>query len=553
MVQCETPVEGLWLTGEQVKEEFGCSARVLGSGDEVLEVAGNAERLRKAQDFRHKTCEELLDQLFHVNTASRRDMVDQQEGKYFVFGAYSHGGCYGITNQTLKFLQTIKYLLAYLKSQAGAEVPATSLVINHNSKLGFHKDHHNYPGHTAWITALGQYKGGELWVSQGRDASSSNERKKSTCAQVLPNGQTQLGATHNIRQHVVEFDPKAWHGPLLWEGQRKTVGVYVTRGLQFLSKQDRHTLQALGFSLPPTPKEEACAVGQARLGHRRPVLQEEQIKQQLYQLHAATGHGSVRSLVNLLKKRNVDPLVLKLAEEFQCSVCAEKKRVQPRHLASLEALPPKFHTVSTDIGHWKHPQTGEHVQFMLIIDEGSRFRTARILSKGSKQQPNAGTCLNYLQEGWGQYFGMPKALRLDPAGAFRSQAVVDFCDQEGIYLDNVPADGHWQIGVCEQAIKGVKEVMEKTCMNQEEVSSEQALAIAVQVFNTRDQVRGFSPLQHGFGRSPDTTGRFLNHVQRLPDEFAKVPQQNWKKRLALERKPRRATQNGMLRNASREL
>ena len=34
-----------------------------------------------------------------------------------------------------------------------------------------------------------------------------------------------------------------------------------------------------------------------------------------------------------------------------------------------------------------------------------------------------------------QYFGNPKCLRLDPAGSFRSQAVHDFCDRQGIFLD----------------------------------------------------------------------------------------------------------------------
>ncbi|CAE7653027.1 RE1 [Symbiodinium sp. CCMP2592] len=183
------------------------------------------------------------------------------------------------------------------------------------------------------------------------------------------------------------------------------------------------------------------------------------------------------------------------------------------------ALPPKLHTISTDIGHWTHPQTGEIVQFMLIIDEGSRFRTARILSRGSKKQPNPSTCIHYLREGWAQYFGMPRALRLDAAGAFVSQQLVEFCDQEGIFLDNIPADGHWQIGVCEQAIQGVKEVMDKICSTQDQVASETALAHAITSFNAREQVRGFSPIQHVFGRSPDITGRLLQTAGSIPDEL----------------------------------
>ena len=253
-------------------------------------------------------------------------------------------------------------------------------------------------------------------------------------------------------------------------------------------------------------------------GPRDESKRQARIKRQLYLLHAATGHGSVRSLVDTLKRRNASAEVLELARNFKCSICQERSRVKPRHLSSLEALPPKWHTVSADIGHWRHPRTHEHVQFMVVIDEGSRFRVAKVLSKGSKQQPNTATCLQYFREAWGQYFGMPRTLRVDPAGALRSQGIVEFCDREHIFLDNVPADAHWQIGVCEQAVQGLKSVLNKLCEDDPELSPETALTMAVTVFNHRDQVRGFSPVQHALGRAPDVTGRFIDVPQSVPDD-----------------------------------
>ena len=125
----------------------------------------------------------------------------------------------------------------------------------------------------------------------------------------------------------------------------------------------------------------------------------ERAKKQLYLLHAATGHGSNRSLIEALRRRKVHPDILQLAQEFQCPVCHEKKRVQPRHLASLEPLPPKWQCISADIGHFYHPEKKEHVQFMMIIDEGSRFRAARVITAGLKQQPSAAACLEYLRDG----------------------------------------------------------------------------------------------------------------------------------------------------------
>ena len=245
----------------------------------------------------------------------------------------------------------------------------------------------------------------------------------------------------------------------------------------------------------------------------------ERIMRQLYLLHAATGHGNTKHMIDALKRRGAKSVVLQLAREFRCSVCAERQRVGSRHLASLEPLPPKWHTLAADVGHFQHPRTNEHVQFLMLIDEGSRFRAARVLTRGSRQQPSAAACLQYMREGWTQYFGHPKTLRLDPAGSFRSQTVEAYCDQHGIFLDIIPGEAHWKIGVCEQAIKGTKEVMLKLCEDDPELTCDEALSAAVQTFNQRDVIRGFSPMQHALGRTPDDSGRIVQTLQEFPPEL----------------------------------
>ena len=236
---------------------------------------------------------------------------------------------------------------------------------------------------------------------------------------------------------------------------------------------------------------------------------DEHVKRQLYQLHAATGHGSIRHMVEALKKRGAPEYVLNLARDFRCHICDERHKVTHKHVASLEPLPPKWATVSADGGHWIHPQTGEHVEFALIIDEGSQFRVGRIMCRGKHKTMKASHFLAYLQEGWCQYFGVPQTLRLDPAGAFRSNEVEQFCDRHGVYLDFIPGEAHWKLGTCEQAIQGVKELMTKLTLEEPELSAEAALAEAIRMFNTRDLVRGFSPIQHALGRAPDEVGRCI--------------------------------------------
>eukprot|EP00435_Cladocopium_sp_Y103_P042170 s2053_g11.t1 len=254
--------------------------------------------------------------------------------------------------------------------------------------------------------------------------------------------------------------------------------------------------------------------GEAFVGERDFTTEKDKklLEQKLYKLHAATGHSSIRNMVIALQKRGAPEKVIEMAKNFRCSICEEHGKLKPRHASSLEPLPPKWATVCADGGHWAHPVSKETFGFAIVIDEGSRFRTARVLCQGKKQTVSASQFLGYFQEGWTQYFGNPQNLRLDPAGAFRSNELEAYCDKHGIYLDMVPAEAHWKFGVCEQAVQGLKEVMNRLATEDPEISATEALNTAVRVFNERELVRGFSPVQHALGRSPDSTGRFISSL-----------------------------------------
>ena len=256
----------------------------------------------------------------------------------------------------------------------------------------------------------------------------------------------------------------------------------------------------------------------------------EEIDKKLYLLHAATGHGSVRNMVHALERRKASPEVIEAAKRFTCSVCHEKQRINSKHVASIEPLPPKFSVVSADGGKFVHPQTQEEYEFACIIDEGSRFRIARILKQGKKQTMSAGHFIQYFREGWMQYFGCPNTLRLDPAGAFRSQELERFCDDNSIFLDVIPGEAHWFIGTCEQAVQGLKVLMEKLVILDPTMTAEEALAESVRVFNNRELVRGYSPIQHALGRAPDETGRFIHSLcSPLPEVLLENPNGEFKR------------------------
>ena len=236
---------------------------------------------------------------------------------------------------------------------------------------------------------------------------------------------------------------------------------------------------------------------------------EDDIRRRLYLLHSATGHGPIRHMLQALRRRGVSSEVMRVAESFECPVCVERQRQKPRPVSTLEPLPPKWSTVAADMGTWEHPTTGQSHQFLLAIDEGSRFRVGRVLGEGKKYHVGASQFLEVFQESWCQYFGLPDNLRLDPDGTFRSKAVEEYCDRHQIFLDIIPGEAHWKLGVCENAVKGIKELMTKLVLAEPDLPVSEALSEATRTFNERETIRGYSPIQHALGRSPDMTGRLF--------------------------------------------
>ena len=115
----------------------------------------------------------------------------------------------------------------------------------------------------------------------------------------------------------------------------------------------------------------------------------------------------------------------------------------------------------------------------------------------------------------GDLFGNPEVVRLDPAGAFRSNMLDDYFSSRGIMVDHIAAEAHWQIPLVERSIQTTKNMM--GCLFEEfpDMRIQEMFARVLWAQNTRDQYLGFSPLQHVLGRNPDEGGR-LFHSEQSP-------------------------------------
>ena len=346
---------------------------------QIEAVEHQAAKLIQQKAFHHKACASLIRDLPLQEHARTRQALKTNRPRYLILGVYAYGNHYGITKWTRKLPQTCRYLWLYLQHWSPDPVTGSTLVVNDNCAVNIHRDHNNLPTSKNHIIGVTPFQQGELWL----EGEPPNHHYKS-CVKTLPNGQACSGHLRSVRQKVLTFDARQWHTTQPWQGDRVILGGYTSRGVRKVDESELQWLQQTGFPCKQDEQRqenEQSYVAQTSQAKRGTKIEEE-IRRKLYLLHAATGHGSTRHMIDALRRRNVNPLVLRLAEEFVCPICAERKRVQPRQLASLEPLPPKFHTVVADIGHWRCPSSGEQQNFMLVIDEGSRFRVAKILSKG---------------------------------------------------------------------------------------------------------------------------------------------------------------------------
>ena len=305
--------------GEQASE-YGllesCMSERDAEGLVVQALANKAETLAqellKNQDYNHKKCEELLKDLPFRDHTKHRQAHQQARPRYPVLGAYAYGNHYGVTKMTRQLPKTCRYLLQYLQHWSSEPIRCSSLVVNDDCRMGAHRDVNNLPNTKNYVIGVTSFQQGELWL-EGQ----SVNPKDPTHSLKLPTGEYKSGHLRQTRHQVVTFDARKWHANRGWQGHRVTLGGYTSRGVRHLSEDQGRELRACGFQWGANEGSEQAQVV-FRKEAKKGTKVEKEIKRKLYLLHAATGHGSTKNLVEALKRRNVNPLVLRLAEEFQC-------------------------------------------------------------------------------------------------------------------------------------------------------------------------------------------------------------------------------------------
>ncbi|OLP93808.1 hypothetical protein AK812_SmicGene24243 [Symbiodinium microadriaticum] len=198
-----------------------------------------ARQLREARDFSPSTLHQLLDAVdFPVN---KRTCLNDGSGG-FLLGLYSHGGFTGVTRASKSHRQLSAYILDYFRFH-GMQGQATSLYISRNATAKCHRDSHNLRGSLNWVTSVGNFSGGALWVECKSDSPPSNAVYKEV------NGVKVPGFLTNTKNQVLSFRPDCYHETQPFKGDRYNLVAYTTRSLPEASEAVRKKLRRMGFLL----------------------------------------------------------------------------------------------------------------------------------------------------------------------------------------------------------------------------------------------------------------------------------------------------------------
>ena len=241
-----------------------------------------------------------------------------------------------------------------------------------------------------------------------------------------------------------------------------------------------------------------------------------EVERKIQHIHRNTGHSSIENLIKALERRGVPRKIIRIAREWKCPVCTERRRPDPRRYASLETIAAKWEVLETDVATWVHPDGQRKANFMLFVDTGSRFMAGRVIHEKKTPGVTWEEMRQAFEEVWMAMFGKPKVLRVDPAGAWRSNAAEAYCNERNIILEPIPGEAHWQLSHVEGGIRTVKEVMTELANEFPGTTPQELLGRSLWVCNQREIYKGHSPIQHVLGRTPDDHDRLFQSEDQIP-------------------------------------
>ena len=129
-------------------------------------------------------------------------------------------------------------------------------------------------------------------------------------------------------------------------------------------------------------------------------------------LHRRCGHPGNRALVNLLKTREVDDHVIRIAQHLRCDECQKLKVSEPHNVVGLDRCEQLWHTLQID--HFDFIWNQEVIHVLVMTDEASQYTIVQEMHRRPLEESRNSTTaevIQALETSWVIRHGYPSRIR----------------------------------------------------------------------------------------------------------------------------------------------
>ena len=218
-------------------------------------------------------------------------------------------------------------------------------------------------------------------------------------------------------------------------------------------------------------------------------------------LHVELGHSDPRGMIDSLRRKHADRLIIATATKVQLQ-CLWRL-----HPVAARVLHEPGTCLQVDQFEWKHPVLNLHVLGTIMVDVGSCAASVTIRRVIDTElwlgNVTGEIMLNTLLNHWIKYYGKPNVVRTDPDGAFRDQGFRRGLAAKSMRLDIDPGDASWKTGVLGKSLDTIKQSAIRVARRTpDSVTIQEIFDESTTAHNDSHRNRGFSPWQLLLGKTP---------------------------------------------------
>eukprot|EP00435_Cladocopium_sp_Y103_P015633 s906_g3.t2 len=240
----------------------------------------------------------------------------------------------------------------------------------------------------------------------------------------------------------------------------------------------------------------------------------QEVKSAITRLHLNLGHPSEKELFRLLAWQGaVSKHMITAVKHMVCASCSRSKPpLQPRPSAMPTANIGQFNDALQSDVFYCRDVLGTNHAILGIVDQSTLLHQAARLPDLSSE-----TTLKLFRDLWFKPYGFPQTIRVDPGGNFALN-FRNYVERHGIFLEVIPAEAHWRIGLVERRNSVLRDILERI-IDAESIFDvndfDQALDGAIHAINSMTYTHGRPPYMAVFGQIPRIASGLLQDDMSL--------------------------------------